>query len=152
MHTPKELEEVATEHLRYELEMLGWTAGWLHARWVRGLFPESPMFLSNAVLESFGVHTRVLADFLMGNGSRRDDVSARHYLPGWAPDLDLGPVVETVNKHMAHLTTRRLIKVPIEITETEAALVRNFGRFVGELEESHRTWFGWFPLAPPTWP
>jgi hypothetical protein len=62
---------------------------------------------ANAVIESFALHFRNLADFLWKQPSGTD-VGARHFAPGWAPDTPRpGDLIQRVGEEIAHLTTFR---------------------------------------------
>ena len=99
-----ELQE-ASKHLHYEVDMLLGTARLLAAG-VRG------DVLSNAVVESFIIHTRVLLDFLYDERPRSDDVVASDYFTDrqdWiskrpAMSSTLTKVDRRVGKEVAHLT------------------------------------------------
>jgi hypothetical protein len=82
--TPEQLL-IASEHLRYEIEMLGHTAQLLyHAKpldastyWI----DKTQYF---ALVESFAMHARSLMSFFYPSGrSAEGDVYAADYIPGW---------------------------------------------------------------------
>jgi hypothetical protein len=101
----------ASDHLHYEIWMFNALAGGMAC----GIFGQGP--LSNAVLESFTIHTRVLLDFLYANTekAKTDDVMAEDYFTPpstWTEarpaksDL-IGSVHRRVGKEVAHLTYAR---------------------------------------------
>ena len=110
--TDEELKKAA-DHLRYEIEMLGYTA-----KRLRPSKPECPL-ARNALIESFGIHCRVIIDFLYRDESNAHphDVLAVHFYrtPKEPKDKskpqilgDLFP--ERVNAEIAHLSYKRLQK------------------------------------------
>lgn len=133
-----DLEAFAREHLLYEVWMLRETAQWLIAA-----PPEAPLVARNACLESFGIHARAIGGFLSNKVTHRDDVVAKHYSGGW-PGEDPAPgFAKTVNKQVAHLTSVRLEKEPINPMEVYGRVVDSFSRFVATLPEPRRPWFDW---------
>jgi hypothetical protein len=94
--------------------------------------------LNNSLLESIGVHARILLDFLYSDKQRSDDVSAIDYCPVWkAKRPTKSPLLEKldlrVGKEMAHLTYARLQVTPNlkgwafkEIAEDIDKIMRHF--------------------------
>ena len=117
MPRPKRTVEqlrAASEHLHHEVSMFDATGRALGS----GLF--GPGAATNAVLESFTVHTRALLQFLFPNDPKPDDVLAEDYfenpsiwrdLRGDLPE-PLGVVNRRVGKEIAHLTYARLEVTP----------------------------------------
>jgi len=111
--TDEELKK-AVGHLRYEIGMLGYTA--------RQLLSGEPRCepASNVLIESYGIHCRVLTAFLYKKKDGDDGIVARDYLAkdydwekkvGKQPD-ELKDAYERVNKWLAHLTTKRINESP----------------------------------------
>lgn len=134
------LETFAREHLSYEMWMLRETAGWLIKAHPR--VTADPTW--NAYVESFGIHARALGDFLANRGWHGDDVLARHYAPGWTKEDPAEAVAKVVDKQVAHLTSVRLNKTPINPWEVLTQLSQSFGRFILAVPETRRAWFDWF--------
>jgi hypothetical protein len=104
--TADELKQ-ASRHVFYEIEMLIDTANALQFR--TGL----ERVLTNALLESFGLHARSLLEFATATGTIKDTVYAREFFaPGtWnSPQVPstLAQIAEDANKHLAHITRTRL--------------------------------------------
>ena len=101
-----ELQE-ASKHLHYELDMLLGTARLL----ATSVYSDDTV-LSNALVESFTVHARVLLDFLYDQSPLSDDVVASDYFTDpqdWiskrpAKSSILTQVDSRVGKEIAHLT------------------------------------------------
>lgn len=134
-----DLESFAREHLSYELWMLGETAGWLVTA-----PPGAPLPTWNAYIESFGIHARALGDFLANRGNHRDDVLAKHYAPHWTAEDPASGLAKIVDKQVAHLTSVRLEKAPINPGEALTQLNESFEHFVLAVPEPRRLWFDWF--------
>lgn len=134
-----DLESFAREHLSYEIWMLRETAGWLVTATRAAELPTW-----NAYIESFGIHARTLGDFLANRGRHGDDVLAKHYAPKWTAEDPAPAIAKVVDKQVAHLTTVRLEKAPINPWEVLTQLNESFGRFILAVPESRRPWFGWF--------
>jgi hypothetical protein len=104
----------ASDHLRYELEMLQATAGALAS----GAFGDS--LAGNAFLESFTIHARALLSFLYAEDPWQDDVIAEDFFaspeewtrirPPRTPPLE--KVHGRVGKEIAHLTYGRQAVLP----------------------------------------
>ena len=133
-----DLEAFAREHLLYEVWMLGETARWLIAA-----PPEAPLVARNAYLEAFGIHARAIGDFLSNKGTHGDDVLAKHYSGGWRGEDPAPGLAKIVNKQVAHLTSVRLEKEPINPMEVYGRVVDSLFCFVGTLPEPRRRWFDW---------
>ena len=104
------------EHLLYELRMLLETA----TRLIDDQQYSIDAVTDNALLESFAVHARSLADFLFAARQQEDDIVATDYideadLQRWRDDLgEIPPVIQSArrrtNKEIAHLTVVRQSK------------------------------------------
>jgi len=101
------LRRFADEHLLYE-------PGMLHALTVKLMnrhHRDDPV-LENALLESFGIHSRNLIDFLwLGRPMKDTDAIASDYVADWkAPAMSerLSGVKDRVGKEMVHLSYNRL--------------------------------------------
>ena len=134
------LETFAREHLSYEIWMLRETASWLVT--VHLTATADPTW--NAYVESFGIHARALGDFLANRGTRKDDVLAKHYAPSWTPEDPAPAIANVVDKQVAHLTSVRLEKAPINPWGVLTLLNQSFGRFILAVPEIRRPWFDWF--------
>ena len=106
--------------------MLRATAGWLIT--AQPGVTADPTW--NAYVESFGIHARALGDFLANRGRHSDDVLAKHYAPGWTAEDPALAIAEVVDKQVAHLTSVRLDKTPINPWEVLTQLNQSFGRFI----------------------
>jgi hypothetical protein len=101
------LRRFADEHLLYE-------PGMLHALTVKLMnrhHREDPV-LENALLASFGIHSRNLIDFFWNGSPMKDtDAIASDYVADWkAPAISerLSQVKDRVGKEMVHLSYNRL--------------------------------------------
>jgi hypothetical protein len=101
------LRRFADEHLLYEAGMLYAVTGKLMNR-----HHEDDPVVENALLESFGVRSRSLIDFLWLDRPMKDtDAVARDWIEGWeAPEMSerLAKVKDRVGKEMVHLSYNRL--------------------------------------------
>jgi len=109
-HSQQTLIEMS-EALEYEIVMLYSTAAYIHAKVVDQALKDREdegLIARNAMVESFGLHARVLADFLYEKPSK-DETNAASYIPGWKKNRPDGLNAEMIraNKTIAHLTTRR---------------------------------------------
>jgi hypothetical protein len=105
--TADRLRRFADEHLLYE-------PGMLHSLTVKLMnrhHQDDPV-VENALLESFGIHSRNLIDFLWHGRPMKDtDAIASDYLADWrAPEMSerLSRVKNRVGKEMVHLSYNRL--------------------------------------------
>jgi len=114
--TDTELKK-ASGHLYYEIEMLGGCAQLL----AQGSYKNRTV--TNALLESFTVHARVILDFLYASESvKTDDVIAEDFFDSpslWhsvRPEKTklLGSIHKRVGKEIAHLTYTRQRITPEE--------------------------------------
>lgn len=111
--SPAELREAAN-HLLYEVQMLQAVANGLAS----GLFGSGT--ITNALVESFAVHVRGLADFLYSDHPRPDDVIAGDFFSDAARWLNVRPDMSAVlslakqraGKEITHLTYARLAVTP----------------------------------------
>lgn len=71
------------------------------------------MILQNALLESFLIHCRSIIDFLFFPPKYKDDISAEYFLTKddfkyfLKKQNGFIPIIERINKEVAHLTTKR---------------------------------------------
>ena len=104
--------------LTYEVEMLDAVARRINELSRQEPLCDSQRMVKNALLESFGIHFRNLAEFLWPNrltkkGQRRapqsTDVVAKHVAPDWtgAEPQDLNDIIDRVNREIGHLTLAR---------------------------------------------
>lgn len=113
---PEYREDQPLHHVTYELDMLFFTAEWLSAS-PRGS-NTNEILLTNAVLESFGVHARSLIHFfgLTPCNTHADDLMAYQFVANvelWQKSrdgiqFDYSVAVSKANKRIAHLTNVRL--------------------------------------------
>jgi len=114
--TDIELKNYAENHIRYEHEMLLWSArilAFLGKVKVRGFIAWT---IKNALLNTFGIHARNLTLFLYpGNSKQPTDVAIDNYISSTDLINNLTPisknlekVKEKANKQVAHLTTNRI--------------------------------------------
>ena len=130
-----DLEAFAGEHVTYEAGMLVGTFEPLKA------LPDS--IARNAALESFLIHARAMDDFLSSDKARSDDVVAKHYMESWTSESVLpADARKAVNKLVAHLTSKRLDKQPVNIADVLDAVIGQFEKFLEELPPERRGWFG----------
>ncbi len=137
-----ELEAFAREHVSYELWMLVQTAVYL-----RNAPIDASRVEINTHLESFALHARVLGDFLANKNGGNDDVLARMYAETWHGEPVLEGLAKTINKQVAHLTTSRMGKQPIDFWDVTLRIDKSFRRFLGVLPETRRQWFDWYEIA-----
>jgi hypothetical protein len=132
------LRRFAQEHLLYEAGMLYEVTGTLMNRRHR----DDPV-VENALLESFGVHSRNLIDFLWRDRPMWDtDAKARDWIEGWeAPEKSdrLEGVADRVGKEMFHLSYNRL-DIPEdekgwEVLGTGPEVIGAFTKFVTEVPD-----------------
>jgi hypothetical protein len=101
------LRRFAEEHLLYEAGMLSEVTGKLMNR-----HHEGDPVVQNALLESFGIHSRNLIDFLwLDRPMKNTDAIARDWIEGrQAPVMSerLANVKHRVGKEMVHLSYNRL--------------------------------------------
>ncbi len=104
---------------------------------------------SSALVESFLLHARVLAEFFCSEG-RKDDIVAADFIPGWIrPTSSDWPYTEgcktRLNKALAHLTMRRVTEYqtaePWDIAKMKSELDNVIRRFHVELPVEMQPWF-----------
>ncbi len=114
----------AAEHLLYEVRMFKAASRKLLVEQTQEsktqeIADDEKVLIHNAVLESFGIHFRVITDFLYRKENKRkmeNDIKAFHYLPSHAAVEAMGDSVwcnhfdKWVSKRIAHLTYYRLEK------------------------------------------
>lgn len=114
--TPEQLDAFASEHVKYEVQMLLGAS----CRQYDLAHPDvSDQLGVWACLESALFHLRNVRVFLLEKGAR-NEVVARDYLPDWRSRLSKRPAdeirarlaaaTEPLNEHLAHLTRTRLEK------------------------------------------
>jgi hypothetical protein len=113
-----ELRSYAEEHLRYEMDMLIWSAGILVTLATIKEKGQLPWALNNSVLESFSIHARNLIDFLYSGSRNKDratDIVVEDYVDQGALSAHLPPItrlleesITKANKQVAHLTKERI--------------------------------------------
>jgi hypothetical protein len=95
----------ASEHLLYEVEML--------QRTVHLIVVTAPGTTKNALIESFLVHARLVAQFLGWNRVKKprfDDVLAEHFSSSWSAGAEPAAIASThasIAKRVVHLSYAR---------------------------------------------
>ncbi len=118
--------KVASDHLHYEIQMLRGTMQLLASGDIG-----TPVH-SNALIESFTIHARVLMDFLYPKQSKESDVLAEDFINDastWMaarPDEPpaFGAARGRVNKEIAHITYDRQLVTP-ELKEWDFVTLGN---------------------------
>lgn len=139
------LRRFAEEHLLYEAGMLYEVTGRLMSR-----RHKDDLIVENTLLDSFGVHSRNLIDFLWLDKPMKDtDAIAADYVGDWkAPPMSerLSEVKGRVGKEMVHLSYNRL-----DVPEDEKGwqvlgigpeIIGAFGKFATEVP-TNRVPGGW---------
>jgi hypothetical protein len=104
VHTNQQLLDYSEEHLRYEFQML---------RFVAEKIPSAEGFARSALIESFAVHFRNLADFFYPNKLLADDLTAADFFDSpsaWNPTAASKLLDESrvrANKEISHITYQR---------------------------------------------
>jgi len=98
------------EPLAYEVWMLEAVARRLAALPADESLPDEDRSLKNALLESFALHFRNLAEFLWpSKNPRPTDASIGHFTRGGSSNLPSpDPLIDRVGREVSHLTTYRL--------------------------------------------
>jgi hypothetical protein len=98
------------EPLAYEVWMLEAVARRLAALPADESLRDEDRPLKNALLESFALHFRNLAEFLWpSKNPRRTDVAIGHFTQGWSPNQPRpDDLFDRVGREVGHLTTYRL--------------------------------------------
>lgn len=112
IRTNEELKAFSEEHLYYEIWMLNETSRLFDSNTVK----------NNAIIESFGIHARVLLDFLYKTTGLPDDTLAVDFFDDpteWKKNIEeksevLDNLKTRVGKEIAHLTYKRLEVTPEE--------------------------------------
>ncbi|HLZ43832.1 MAG TPA: hypothetical protein VKQ11_22905 [Candidatus Sulfotelmatobacter sp.] len=104
IRTDAELAAYSSEHLRYELQMLSYTANELSRM-------QNPSPQASALLESFCLHLRNLIEFFFTKpgDEKDDDVIAHDFCPRWSEKISplLDKAAVRANKEVTHLTLQR---------------------------------------------
>jgi hypothetical protein len=143
------LEKMATEHVLYEVQMMASTA--------RRQTPAGDLVLGFAVLESFLLHCRNLAEFLTKANPSGTDLAAKDYFdqPWAGATLPTDFDIKAIHRRLAHLTTDRLAtNVPgqgfswagptADRARRAVQIRRAFGQFRGDLASVHPDRAVWF--------
>jgi hypothetical protein len=110
-----ELREYACEHVLYEITHFVRAVQAIEAARA-GQFP------MNFAVEVFALHVRNLLDFFAPRNTRKTDACARNFYEGWEePVLDpyLREARWMADKHIAHLTTDRVIDMNLKTWAVE---------------------------------
>lgn len=143
------LRRFAEEHLLYEAGMLYEVTGKLMNR-----HHEDDLVVENALLESLGIHSRNLIDFLWLDKPPKDtDAIASDYVDDWkaqAMSKRLSGVKDRVGKEMVHLSYNRL-DVPDDekgwqVLGIGPEIIGAFGKFATEVP-GDRVPEGWLEQA-----
>jgi hypothetical protein len=127
-----EILQSAAKHVLYEVGQVVFMA-------MRRTALGDDQTATNAVLEAFLVHARILDDFLGKATPHKEDVLAVDYLPTWRPDYALDEAVRLeIDRRVAHITARRVTvhawaRGPYARPAIADAVLGGFGRFVDEL-------------------
>lgn len=143
----KQLQEIAWEHISYEIEMFEYSG----SRLVKGIANDGER---NAMLETFLLHARCLYDFLYPSEKiRKDDVLADDFFD------DLSELRKTLpqrlaissylnrrtGKEVAHITYTRLKVGPMQkqwqVPEVHNQIGEAMAIFFETLTEEKRGWF-----------
>ena len=95
----------ASEHVRYERDMLRFTAQWLLEHDTPG--SETEELLRCAVSESFWIHARALAEFFGGRSSNKRDIRSTDFIDGAQVDTRRLNW-DMMDKAVAHLSKKRM--------------------------------------------
>lgn len=104
VYTNQQLLDYSEEHLRYEFQML---------RFVAEKIPSAEGFARSALIESFAVHFRNLADFFYPGKLLADDLTAADFFDSpsaWNPTAASKLLEESrvrANKEISHITYQR---------------------------------------------
>lgn len=141
------LQEMAYEHISYEIEMLNFSAEKL----TRGNLSRSE---NNAFLEDFLLHARCIIDFLYVDGpSRSDDIIAKDFFINAKVYLNQrSPISESLKKlrrragkELVHLTYSRLGVTPEikqwQVTSLWKEINNALSVFFKCLTDEQRGWF-----------
>jgi len=139
-HTTEELTAWARYHLRHEVVQLAAMAVTLSVDNLVLTPQRSATWVGNALLESFLLHARTVADFLRNHHDnpkdrRADDVLAVDYLPSWQPrDALSRDDRRGINKQLAHLSIKRLpgSERPWHFAAIASRLLAGMGTFLAE--------------------
>jgi len=153
-HTKEELTGVS-DHLFYEFLMFINMA----EEMALGKYPRGAT-VSNALIEAFTIHVRILLDFLYGEKKRPDDAVAGDFFPTQDTWLEIRPpmvsnlnnVSKRVGKEVVHLTYSRLKVTPntkpwhfVDITK---GMLKVFDKFLENVprEFLHNSWNQYYSI------
>ncbi len=103
-YTDQQLLDYSEEHLRYEFQMI---------QFISEKIPTAEGFARSALIESFAVHFRNLADFFYPGRLLDDDLTAANYFDSsneWKPTPASELLKESrirANKEISHITYQR---------------------------------------------
>jgi len=149
--------EQASEHVKYEIDMLRATASFLSVSW-----SATDQVTRYAYLESFVLHLRNLIDFLYPPPNRHpDDILSDHYVsrvtewngrrPAKTPLLS--DAKDRANKLGAHLSYRRADRDKAWDWVTILVQLKPvFSCFLDHLPEARKAWFAGTELGVPAGP
>lgn len=123
--------------------MLGYTFARLH---------DTPEGLGwNMVYESFGIHARVLYDFLQNKGQKGNDFRADKYTDRWTPS-NANLAFNDLNTFVAHLSEKREVRPKLTLSKLQelgAWLDKEWARWVETLPEGVAPRPGAAPVCVP---
>lgn len=145
--TTQQLQEMAREHISYEIEMFEYAGG----RLFKGGLNTAE---NNVMLETFLLHARCLIDFLYPDKNpRKDDVLADDFFPDPAvlrsaipPSLSIDTFLkQRTGKEVAHLTYARLDVTPEmkpwQVGQVHDQIGEAMAIFFECLTDEQRHWF-----------
>jgi hypothetical protein len=123
------LKEIVDDHLRYEVAMLFA----IYNRLAEGI---SDYVVRTALIEAFGIHVRVLNDFLLSTGN---GLHAKVVTTGYKPTVGGidWPIIKNISKQIAHLDKKRTSASLIISSATRRKIVKALAE---ELIALHRHW------------
>ncbi len=148
--------QVASQHVKYELDMLAATTSFL-SKGPGG----TDQVTWNAYLESFLLHLRNLIDFYYLSGEPKDYILAEHYVGNvtqWGVDRPkmtplLKDAQKRVNNFANHLTYKRLVwDKKWSFADISAHLEKLRSCFIRHLPPNRKDWFQFAETQGPEGP
>jgi hypothetical protein len=134
--TAEELDEWASRHVRYEVQMLVESAVEFTRRYesmsAPGRFQEPT--IDDALLEATLVHARLLDEFLAGFSRHTAAVKARHWVSNWSSSGCLSADERrSINAQVAHLSSERAPWRDWDLRGYALACCQELERFLAEV-------------------